>query len=256
MATRAATRTARDVPLNGGGGSGGEPGAHSVRRRRALPGSRAVVGGVLVAAAGVGLFSAATTAGRQPGHPYVVANRALTAGARLEPGDLSLARIELPPTLRSRAFDDPAALAGATLLAPVGPGELIQVSSVIAGGDAAGSRELTFTVERGRIGATIRDGERIDLLATYGSGEDAYTVVAGRDLPVITIDRTRVGVGETSAVFVTVAVADPAHEVSLSHAAQVGKLTVVRTTGATPAVGPVPTYRAPGLSPSPGPGQP
>jgi Flp pilus assembly protein CpaB len=204
-----------------------------------------VVGGVLVAAAAVGLFSAATTAGRQPGHPYVVAGRALTAGSRLEPDDLVLTQIELPPALRTRAFDDPSLLAGATLLAPVGPGELIQVSAVIAGGTVAGSRELTFTVDRGRIGATIRDGERIDVLVTYGTGGDAYTLVAGRDLPVITVDRTRVGVGETSPVFVTVAVADPSNEVALSHAAQVGKLTVVRTTGAAPTDGPASTYRAP-----------
>lgn len=150
-----------------------------------------MVGGILVAVAGVGLFSAATSAGRQPGHPFVVAQRALTAGTRLEPADLALAQVELPPALRARAFDDPALLAGATLLAPVGAGELLQVSAVIASGTTAGSRELTFTVERGRIGATIRDGERIDLLATYGTGDDAYTLVVGRDLPVITVDRTR-----------------------------------------------------------------
>ncbi len=250
MATRTATRARRDGSIDGGGGSGNgdATGGRNVQRRRGLPGSRAVVGGVLVAAAGVGLFSAATTAGRQPGHPYVVAQRALTAGARLEPGDLALQRIELPPGLRARAFDDPALLAGSTLLAPVGAGELVQVSAVIAGGTTAGSRELTFTVERGRIGPTIRDGERIDLLATYGTGDDAYTLVAGRDLPVITVDRTRVGVGETSPVFVTVAVTDPAGALALGHATQVAKVTVVRTTGATPAdgAGVAPTYRAPG----------
>ncbi len=248
MATRTATRARRDASLDGSSANGDGTGGLTVHRRRALPGSRAVVGGVLVAAAGVGLFGAATTAGRQPGRPYVVAQRALTAGTRLEPGDLALARIELPPGLRARAFDDPALLAGSTLLAPVGTGELLQVSAVIAGGDTPGSRELTFTVERGRIGATIRDGERIDLLATYGTGDDAYTLVAGRDLPVITVDRTRVGVGETSPVFVTVAVADPSGELALSHAAQVAKLTVVRTTGAAPTddAGTPPTYRAPG----------
>ena len=246
MATRAATRVRRDASLHGGNGGHEVGGERRVQRRRGLPGSRAVVGGVLVAAAGVGLFSAATTAGRQPGHPYVVAQRALTAGTRLEPGDLALAQVELPPALRARAFDDPALLAGATLLAPVGAGELLQVSAVIASGTTAGSRELTFTVERGRIGATIRDGERIDLLATYGTGDDAYTLVAGRDLPVITVDRTRVGVGETSPVFVTVAVADPASELALGHATQVAKLTVVRTTGAPPGDGAAPTYRAPG----------
>ncbi len=244
MATRTAARAARDTPGNVGAADGGEP-PRRVRRRRGLPGSRAVVGGVLVAAAAVGLFSAATTAGRQPGHLYVVAQRPLVAGDRLEPGDLALARIQLPPALRARTFDDPAALEGASLLAPVGEGELVQVSAVIASGTTAGSRELTFTVERGRIGATIRDGERIDLLATYGTGNEAYTLMAGRDLPVITIDRTRVGVGETSPVFVTVAVADSDSELALGHAAQVAKLTVVRTTGATPSEA-APTYRAPG----------
>ena len=54
------------------------------------------------------------------------------------------------------------------------------------------------------------------------------------------------GVGETSPVFVTVAVADAGSELALSHAAQVAKLTVVRTTGATPADGPGSSYRAPG----------
>ena len=251
MATRAAARAATKTTLNGdtGGGTGPlDEGVRRVQRRRGLPGSRAVVGGVLVAAAGVGLFSAATTAGRQPGHPYVVAGRDLTAGTRLEVGDLTLSEIELPPSVAARAFDDPALLHGATLLAPVGAGELLQISAVIASGTTAGSRELTFTVERGRIGPTIRDGERIDVLATYGTGNEAYTLVAGRDLPVITVDRTRVGVGDTSPVFVTVAVGDQGHEVALSHAAQVGKLTVVRTTGATPTDGPPPTYRAPGAS--------
>lgn len=242
MATRTAARTARDMPASD---HGSDP-VRRVQRRRGLPGSRAVLGGVLVAAAAVGLFSAATTAGRQPGHPYVVAQRDLTAGTRLQPGDLALARVELPPALRARAFDDPQALEGASLLAPVGEGELVQVSAVIAGGTTAGSRELTFTVERGRIGATIRDGERVDLLATYGTGDDAYTLVAGRDLPVITVDRTRVGVGETSPVFVTVAVADTSSELALSHAAQVAKLTVVRTTGAAPSDSAPSTYRAPG----------
>jgi len=246
VATRALARAARERVGDSVGD--GEEGVRSLRRRRSLPGSRAVVGGVLVAAAGVGLFSAASNAGRQSAHPYVVAGKALTAGSSLEPGDLALAEIELPPALRARAFDDLDVLAGATLLAPVGPGELIQISAVIASGSSAGSRELTFTVERGRIGPTIRDGERIDLLATYGSGNDAYTVVAGHDLAVITIDRSRVGAGETSPVLMTVVVADPAQEVALSHAAQVAKLTVVRTTGAPPAGEPPAPYRPPGPS--------
>jgi len=222
--------------------NGAEPVRRAVRRRRGLPGSRAVVGGLLVAAAAVGLFAAASSSGRGPLHSYVVARQDLAAGTRLEPSDLALVPMELAPASRSRAFDNPDALAGTTLVAPLGAGELVQSSAVVSRKGDTASRELSFTLERGGLGQGIKQGERADLLATYGTGTDAFTVVVVRQALLVGIDRPRTSAGDGAAT-VTVAVDDPADTVALAHAIQLGKITLVRATGAPPLAGVPATYK-------------
>jgi hypothetical protein len=214
-------------------------------RRRSLPGSRAVVGGLLMAAAAVGLFSVASTAGHHPSHTYVVAAHALAAGTRLQAGDLATEGMELSPAARSRAFDDPAVLGGATLLTALEPGELVQASGVVAKAGQAGSREMSFTVERGHLSPAISAGETIDLVATYGTGNEAYTVGVASGVLVVGLERGRAGLGETGPVLVTVALDDGSEAVALAHAAQAGKLTVIRTTGVPADAGPPPPFRQP-----------
>jgi len=216
-----------------------------LRRRRGLPGSRAVAGGLLVAAAAVGLFSASTRAGQASRQSYVVTSRALVAGARIQPGDLAVQDLHLPPVVAARAFVDPGALEGATVLAPLGAGELVQASAVVAGRGGPSSRELSFTVERGRVNAALRDGERVDLLATYGAAADGFTAMVVRQALVVSLDETRGSLGDGAPVVVTVALDDQADALALAHAVQVGKVTVVRATGAPPPASPPPTYRLP-----------
>ncbi|HEX3620871.1 MAG TPA: SAF domain-containing protein [Acidimicrobiales bacterium] len=208
--------------------------AHTVRRRRGLPGSRAVVGGLLVAAAAVGLFAAASRGTAGPAHAYVVARHELAAGARLQASDLTVAPMELTPELRARAFESTQPLVGATLVAPLGAGELVQVSAVVARVGDAASRELSFTLERGRVGAGIKLGERADLLATYGTGNDAFTQVVVRQALLVGIDRPRTTAGDSGPATVTVSVDDPNDALALAHAIQLGKITLVRATGAPP----------------------
>lgn len=225
-----------------GNGEAAERPARTVRRRRGLPGSRAVVGGLLVAAAAVGLFGAASRNGNGPRHSYVVARHELAAGARLQAADLALVPMELAPELVPRAFDSEAPLVGATLVAPLGPGELVQVSSVVARKGDAASRELTFTLDRGRLGSGIKEGERADLLSTYGSGADAYTIVVVRQALIVGIDRPRTTTDNGPAT-VTVSVDDPNDALALAHAVELGKITLVRATGAPPLPAVPPTYR-------------
>lgn len=227
----------------GRGGEPAEPPARTVRRRRGLPGTRAVVGGLLVASAAVGLFAAASRSGEGPRHSYVVARQELAAGTRLQATDLELLPMELAPALRSRVFDAAQPLVGATLVAPLGAGELVQSSSVVARKGETASRELSFTLERGRVGAGIKQGERADLLATYGTGNDAFTVVVVRQALLVTIERPRTSTGDSGPATVTVAVDDPADALALAHALQLGKITLVRATGAPPLPGVPPTYR-------------
>ena len=217
--------------------------ARTVRRRRGLPGSRAVVGGLLVASAAVGLFAAASSTSAGPAGSYVVARHDLAPGTRLQAGDLELAPMDLASGPRARAFESPQPLVGATLVAPLGAGELVQSSAVVARSGDTASRELSFTLERGRLSAGMKQGERADLLATYGSGSDAYTVAVVRQAHVVAIERPRTSAGENGPATVTVAVDDPNDALALAHAIQLGKVTVVRATGAPPLAGGPATYR-------------
>lgn len=241
MAARASTISRRATPSDDG--QGGEPPGRTVRRRRGLPGSRAVLGGLLVAAAAVGMFAAASRSAGGPSHSYVVARQELAAGSRLQASDLELVPMELAPALRVRVFDSAQPLIGATLVSPLGAGELVQSSAVVARKGDTASRELSFTLERGRVGTAIKQGERADLLATYGSGNDAFTVVVVRQALLVGIDRPRTASGESGPATVTVAVDDPADALALAHALQLGKVTLVRATGAPPLAGVPPTYR-------------
>lgn len=229
---------ATGVQPEAGNAAGGRSNGHrppAPARRRPLPGARAVVGGLLVAAAAVGLYAASSSASSGPRHSYVVARHGLAPGARLTPADLSRLPLDLPPALAQRAFRDTRTLEGATVVSPLAAGELVQASAVVAKSSAPGSREITFTVPRATLAPTLEQGERIDVVATFGTGVDAFSSVVLRHALVVGLDRGRERVGAGDDAAVTVAVDDPGEAVSLAHAIQLGRLTVVRTTGATPA---------------------
>lgn len=242
MAQQVGTVSQRSAASRNSDGHGAESPARTVRRRRGLPGSRAVVGGLLVAASAVGLFAAASRSGDGPRNSYVVARQELTAGTRLEASHLELVPMDLAPAVRARVFDNAEPLVGTTLIAPLAAGELVQGSAVVARRADSASRELSFTLERGRLSPGVKQGERADLLATYGSGNDAFTTVVVRQAVLVAIERPRAG--ESGPTTVTVAVEDAADALALAHALQLGKITVVRATGAPPLPGVPPTYRA------------
>lgn len=223
----AALDTVPEAPATGSAGA-------VLRRRRALPGSRALVGALLVAASAVGLFAAYEEAGEGPRHSYVVARHALSPGARLEASDLVLQAMELPSGLRARVFDDRRRLVGATVIAPLAAGELVQASAVVASGGEDAHREVTFTVERGHLAAEAKEGERVDVLATYGTGSEAFTEVVVRNALIVGMERPRTSIGEGAGAVVTVGLTAPDEVLAMAHASQLAKITLVRATGAPP----------------------
>lgn len=206
-------------------------------RRRPLPGGRAIVGGLLVAASAVGLFALSTRAQAGPRQAYVVVRHAMAPGARLSPSDLSRLPLDLPPVLAQRAFRDVRTLVGATVVAPLSPGELVQASAVVAKPSGPASREITFAVARATLAGGLERGERVDVVATYGSGVDAFSTVVLRQALVVGLDRGRDRVAGGNEAAITVAVDDPDDALALAHAVQLAKLTVVRATGAVPVTG-------------------
>lgn len=246
MAQRVRAKPPRQ-PVGNGSGPRSETGTddpgRTVRRRRSLPGSRAVLGGLLVAVAAVGTFAASSRSAAGPRQSYVVTTHAMAAGARLQASDLKVVAMDLGSELRAHAFENRQVLLGATLIAPLGAGELVQASAVVARkGDAAG-RELSFTLERGRVSPGVKEGERADLLATHGTGNDAFTAVVVRQALIVAIDRPRSASGDAGPSTVTVAVDEPADALALAHAVQLGKVTLVRATGSPPMPPVPPTYR-------------
>ncbi|MDP8970811.1 MAG: SAF domain-containing protein [Actinomycetota bacterium] len=217
-----------------GGTRPGTVAGRTVRRRRGLPGGRAVLGGFLVALAAVGVFAAYLSATAGPQTSYVVVTRDVGAGEQLGPADLALVPAELPDSLRARAFNDPGVLVGATTLAPLRADELVQASSVVATGAPDGAWLVSFSADASRaLGGQIKPGERIDVLATFGGGDSAFTQLVAADVPVVAASTAPGAIGSESLVSFTVALADRDTEVAVVHAAAAGVVSVVRATGAS-----------------------
>ena len=208
----------------------------TVRRRRGLPNGRAVVGGLLVAVAAVGVFSAYTSSAAGPTTRYAVAARDLSPGERIDAAALDLVALELPEQQRRRSFEDLAPLVDATVVEPLLQGELLQEGSVVATGAETGARSLSFAVEPARaVNAVLRPAERVDILATFGTGEQACTHVVASDVPLVAVSENQGAiVGEATVVTVTVSVDSPQQAVAITHAANAGAVTLVRATDAGP----------------------
>ena len=233
---------------------GGDNGARPLHRRRTLPGGRAVVGGFLVAVAAVGVFAGYTGATADQRQPYLVARRDLPLGHRITGTDLGTLPMDLPALVRSRVYRSPAQLVGATVIGPVSKGELVQSSNVLAGGDGAGDRQISFPIDSARaVNGQLRPGESVDVLATYGTGADGYTAAVVRGARVADRSETRGALSDRGNEVITLAVPREADTLAVAHAVSAGTVILVRAAPAAngeAAVSPSP-YQ-PGAAPAAG----
>ena len=230
---------ATEVP---GAAAAGVP--RALPRRASLPTGRALVGGLLVALAMLGVLLTLAAGRSRPSDRFVVARTSLAVGSVLTAADVALQPMDLPPALGSRrAFRDPHRLVGAVVVAPVAAGELVQASAVADKAPSA-DREMAVRVARSdAVNGRIRAGDRVDVAATFGSGSDAYTAFVVRDAEVIARDQPGGALGDRDHEVLTLALASPADALAVAHAVAAGEVSVVRSTGGQPA-GTEP-YRAP-----------
>lgn len=222
-------------------------GARPLRRRRALPGGRAVAGGFLVALAAVGIFAGYSNATAGSDVRYLVARHDLALGHQVEPGDLEAVAMDLPAAVASRSYRAASQLVGATVIGPVGKGELVQSSNVLVGDEGAGDRQVSFPVASARaVNGQLRRGELVDVVATYGTGGDAFTVVVVAGARVADRTETRSSLSDRGDEVITLALPASADVLAVAHAVNAGEVTLVRTTGARAEAGPAgATYSAP-----------
>ena len=193
-----------------------------------------MVGGLLVAAAAVGTFAAAAQAGDGDGTAYLVAARDLPPGHTLRADDLATVELDLPVDQAQAAFSHADELVDAVTLGPVAGGELLQAGALaLDGGTAPPSAELSFSVTLDRaVGGDLRPGERVDLLATYGVGDEAWTTTVLTDAVVLSAVAPTGMFASGDSTVVTLALPRRADVLAAAHAVDVGAVTVVRTTRA------------------------
>ena len=89
-------------------------------------------------------------------------------------------------------------------------------------------------------------GEPLDLLATYGTGDTARTVVVARAVRLVDLDDdTHGGLESTGKVVVTIQLRDPTTLLAVTHATEAAAVTLVRSSGAGAARAPTRTRRRP-----------
>lgn len=230
-------------------------GARPLRRRSSLPSGRAVVGAFLVAGAALGIFAAYSRATAGPTTSYVIARHDVAIGSRLRSDDLTELPMDLPKVVADSAvFTDERQLVGTTTVGPIRRGELVQASAVVKKRSNADQLEVSFAIAWSRaLAGSLQPGERVDVLATFGSGGDTYTVAVVRQAEVLQTSHRNGSLSDSDNETITLALASSDEALALTHAVIAGQVTLARATG-TAANSPVgQTYRAPaaGNSPSP-----
>jgi Flp pilus assembly protein CpaB len=205
-----------------------------IAARRRLPGSRATIGGLLVAVAGVVLFVAARPVPHSPSTWYLVASRPIPAGTVLRAADLAREAIDLPSSVAAQAVAGVDEVVGSVTLAPLARHQLLARSAVAPAGRTP-EPVLSFAIDPDRAAAgDLVAGDHIDLLVTWAHDTTtAATQVVGHDLTLVSVRQpSDHGLGEPGSLTLSVAVPDARRLVPLVRAVRAGELTVVRTTGA------------------------
>jgi Flp pilus assembly protein CpaB len=201
--------------------------------RRPLPSSRALVGGLLVAVAMLATFALATHHGGGPTQRALVARHRIALGQRLTGADLEVVRVELPDATRAGTFASMSAAVGRVTLSPLAPGDLVERSGLAPTDVAPGQHELSIPIDRERaLDGDLVPGELVDLLATYGTGDGARTVVVARRVRLVDVDDSHGSLDSAGKLVITIALNNRDDVLPTTHASQVGALTLVQTTGA------------------------
>jgi Flp pilus assembly protein CpaB len=207
--------------------AGGLPPRRVITRPPGLPGGRAVVGGLLIALAGVGTFVSWQQTTSPPRESYAVATRTLDPGDPITADAVEFVPVDLPGAVAGGAFTSPAQLEGRVTLAPVREGELFQLGALSDQAEAAPSAEVSVALERDlAVDGRLAPGDTVDVYATYDEG----TEVVASGVRVIAVNESGGSFDDGSELTVTLALTDTSQRIPVINAARDGQVTLVRTT--------------------------
>jgi hypothetical protein len=239
MASTTVPAAAREL-ATGAGDAGRVAAPRRVLRHRSLPSSRAVVGALLITVAAIGAFAFGRRNDGPAAPSYVVVTKAVAPGARIDASALATRPMQLDADVAAQSYRTIDQVVGAVALAPMNSGQLVPRAAVAlpnqVDGEVMVGHELTFPVERDRVPANLRRGERVAVLATYGTGNDARTTATAQRAVVLSFETDGDSLGSARTARLTVLLDDPAMVIETAHASQAAELTIVRTTQADAAL--------------------
>jgi hypothetical protein len=214
------------------------PPGRAIVRRPGLPTGRAILGALLVALAIIGLFVAYQEAAQAPSTTFAVVSTDVAAGAVLTEADVSLQAMELSPDVAAITLNQLSQVRGAVALAPLRPGQLLQIDDVLlpgntAGAEAAPSFEFSLSLDPSRsLAGALQVGEVVDLVGTFGDGLGCSVVVA-QDAIVRRVSTSGDELlGPAGEITLTLAIDQPDRLLQTIYAIDEAALTVVRSTRA------------------------
>ena len=206
------------------------------RDRSLLPNGRAVLGGFLIAASGVGLFAAYQQSNAAPQTRYVVTTRSLAPGEIVQRDDLGLAPAEVPPEMADEMTRDWAPLVGRVTTAALGRHQFLNPASLAEPGTSDGpARRVALELTRaGAIDGALQAGAIVDVLAGT-DGDTKATVVARRARVVALNDSSSGDLGQMGSLVVTIEVPSERALAAVVGANTAGTITLATPSAGTPA---------------------
>lgn len=192
--------------------------------------SRAHVAIVATGLLAGGLNLAALTERNAP-VPILVAARTLQPGARLQPGDLSVAEIDAEdPLLRMLLTSGDERAQGWLLPHGLGAGEPVRLSDLRPPSWTDGQRAMSVPVEvEHAVGGALREGDVVDVVGVADGG--ASWVLLGAEVLDVPEEDAGGGLGSVTAYAITLAVTEE-QALRLALALREGQVEIVRSTGA------------------------
>lgn len=211
----------------GRSGADDESGEHTAERGRvvtpavSLPTGRAIVGGLLVAMSGLGIFAAHHAATTPDRTEWLVVRRSVAPGSVLVADDLAIAPMDLPATTRDRAVAVPADAIGRIALVPLSDGDLLLRSAIAAPGhdpDRPGRRLGLALDLADALGGDIAVGDRVDVVAVPTPEESSVVVASGALVTAVGSPVDGFGAGDRLQLTLDVADEETARRVIDAHA--------------------------------------
>lgn len=192
-----------------------------------LPSARAVVGGALVALAGLGAFVTWQRATAPSTQTYLVAAAPIAAGTELTASHLATVVGDLPAGPRDHLLVDPDVVIGRTTRTDLAAGALLGSDDLVAADGAVERHEVALRLSpEAALGGGLEVADHVLVLTT---DERCTTVLAEATVTAVRADQSLSG----GSVIATVQLPGADEVLAVTHAARTAEVTLAASSDAT-----------------------